>query len=82
MAARRANATAEAVARIERERWHADLPPQFTVSLERVGRDRATMSVPLIGPPPLRCEWEPANPGRWSAHGHLARSRATTGEAR
>jgi hypothetical protein len=53
MAARRANATAEAVARIERERWHADLTPQFTVSLERVGRDRAKMSVRLIGPLPL-----------------------------
>ncbi|MFF1628928.1 hypothetical protein [Streptomyces sp. NPDC058272] len=33
LAARRANATADAVARIERDRWHADLLPQFSVRL-------------------------------------------------
>ncbi|MEV7737826.1 hypothetical protein AB0O75_38130 [Streptomyces sp. NPDC088921] len=41
LAARPANTTAEAVARIERERWHADLTPQFRVNIERVASDRA-----------------------------------------
>lgn len=53
LAARRANATADAVARIERERWHADLTPQFRVTLERGDGDRATLSVHLAGPLPL-----------------------------
>ncbi|SEC88780.1 hypothetical protein SAMN05216489_01884 [Streptomyces sp. 3213] len=53
LAARRANSTAEAVARIERERWHAELTPQFRVTLERGDGDRATLSVHLAGPLPL-----------------------------
>ncbi|WP_367324742.1 hypothetical protein [Streptomyces sp. HUAS ZL42] len=53
LAARRANSTAEAVARIERERWHADLTPQFNVTIERGDGDRATLSVHLAGPLPL-----------------------------
>ncbi|GGX94652.1 hypothetical protein [Streptomyces anandii] len=53
LAARRANATADAVARIERERWHADLTPQFNVTIERSDGDRATLSVHLAGPLPL-----------------------------
>ncbi|GGT13203.1 hypothetical protein GCM10010271_15170 [Streptomyces kurssanovii] len=66
-AARRANATsaraqatgerayevAELVARIERDRWHADLLPQFRIALERETGDRATLSVRLVGPLPL-----------------------------
>ncbi|MEU5496192.1 hypothetical protein [Streptomyces griseofuscus] len=53
MAARRANNTADAVARIEQDRWHADLLPQFDISIER-GQGRDTLSVRLVGPPPLR----------------------------
>lgn len=53
LAARRANATADAVARIERDRWHADLTPQFNVMIEGDGGDRATLSVHLAGPLPL-----------------------------
>ncbi|MER6374856.1 hypothetical protein ABT255_42340 [Streptomyces mirabilis] len=53
LAARRANATAEAVARIERERWHADLTPRFSVNIDRGEGDRATLSVHLAGPLPL-----------------------------
>ncbi|MGW4759398.1 hypothetical protein [Streptomyces chartreusis] len=53
LAARRANSTADAVARIERERWHADLTPQFNVTIERGDGDRATLSVHLAGPLPL-----------------------------
>lgn len=53
MAARRANSTADAVARIERDRWHADLTPQFRVTIERTEGDRATLSVHLAGPLPL-----------------------------
>jgi hypothetical protein len=52
MAARRANSTAEAVARIERDRWHADLTPQFRVTLEPK-RDAADLIVHLTGPFPL-----------------------------
>jgi hypothetical protein len=53
LAARRANSTADAVARIERDRWHADLLPQFSVRIERSEGDRATLSVRLVGPLPL-----------------------------
>ncbi|MFJ4829437.1 hypothetical protein ACIP79_05850 [Streptomyces sp. NPDC088747] len=54
LAARRANATADAVARIERERWHADLTPQFRVTLEpRYDGDRAGLILHLAGPLPL-----------------------------
>ncbi|MFE9601607.1 hypothetical protein [Streptomyces hokutonensis] len=53
LAARRANATADAVARIERDRWHADLLPQFSVRIEMGEGDRATLSVRLVGLLPL-----------------------------
>jgi len=54
LAARRANSTAEAVARIERDRWHADLTPQFRVTLEpKRGGDAADLIVHLAGPFPL-----------------------------
>lgn len=53
MVARRANSTAEAVARIERDRWHADLTPQFRVTIGRTEGDYATLSVHLTGPLPL-----------------------------
>ncbi|MFI6341303.1 hypothetical protein [Streptomyces sp. NPDC050535] len=49
----RANATADAVARIERDRWHAALLPQFSVRTEVGEGDRATLSVRLVGPLPL-----------------------------
>ncbi|MFD3418848.1 hypothetical protein [Streptomyces decoyicus] len=54
MAARRANATADAVARIERDRWHADLTPSFTITIERTSDRTATLSVHLAGPLPLQ----------------------------
>ena len=50
MAARRANTTADAVARIEKERWHAELLPQFNIAIEGLEGDRATLSVHLAGP--------------------------------
>ncbi|MEW2578325.1 hypothetical protein [Streptomyces syringium] len=53
VAARRANATANVVASIERERWHADLTPQFSITIERAEGDRSTLDVQLIGPLPL-----------------------------
>ena len=53
LAARRANATADAVARIERDRWHTDLLPQFSARIEMGEGDRATLSVRLVGPLPL-----------------------------
>ncbi|WP_430378419.1 hypothetical protein [Streptomyces sp. B1-3] len=53
LTARRANATADAVARIERGRWHAENLPQFRVTIERGDGDRATLSVHLAGPLPL-----------------------------
>lgn len=54
MAARRANSTADAVARIERDRWHADLTPQFRVTLEpRRNGDSPRLIVHLAGPLPL-----------------------------
>ncbi|WP_043668300.1 hypothetical protein [Streptomyces xylophagus] len=52
-AAHRANSTADAVGRIERDRWHADLTPQFRVTIERGDGDRATLNVHLAGPLPL-----------------------------
>ncbi|MGA5454770.1 hypothetical protein ACPCVO_50320 [Streptomyces umbrinus] len=51
--ARTSNATAVAVARIEQDRWHADLLPKFQISIERAEGDRATLSVRLVGPLPL-----------------------------
>lgn len=54
MAARRSNATADAVAAIERDRWHADLTPEFEITLGRSEGDRRTLDVQLVGPLPLR----------------------------
>ncbi|WP_086765411.1 hypothetical protein [Streptomyces bobili] len=53
-AATRSAKTADTVARIERQRWHADLTPEFDISIERGEGDRATLSVRLIGPVPLK----------------------------
>lgn len=53
-AARQSNRTADAVARIERERWHADLTPQFRITIGEVRGDRATLDVQLTGPLSLR----------------------------
>ncbi|MCG0066281.1 hypothetical protein L0F81_23820 [Streptomyces tricolor] len=53
LAARRSAKTAEAVARIERQRWHADLTPQFDISIERSESGRAALSIRLVGPLPL-----------------------------
>lgn len=52
-AAVRSAKTADTVARIERQRWHADLTPQFDITIERAQGDRATMNVRLVGPVPL-----------------------------
>lgn len=52
-AARRANATADSVAGIERERWHADLTPQFRIAIEQSDSGHAKLDVQLVGPLPL-----------------------------
>lgn len=52
-AAHRSGRTADTVARIEQDRWHADLLPQFDISIEDREGDRATLSVRLAGPVPL-----------------------------
>ncbi|MFE1841656.1 hypothetical protein [Streptomyces sviceus] len=52
-AAHRSATTADTVARIEQDRWHADLLPQFDLSLEDREGDRATLRVRLAGPLPL-----------------------------
>ncbi|WP_406303809.1 hypothetical protein OHA61_17515 [Streptomyces sp. NBC_00885] len=52
-AATRSNSTAERVEAIERDRWHADLLPQFDIRIERIEGDRATLDVQLTGPLPL-----------------------------
>ncbi|MDX2757930.1 hypothetical protein [Streptomyces europaeiscabiei] len=53
-AAHRSTTTATTVARIEQDRWHAELMPQFDITIERGEGDRATLSVRLDGPLPLR----------------------------
>ncbi|MET7788127.1 hypothetical protein ABZS93_16165 [Streptomyces sp900116325] len=53
-AAHRSNKTAEAVARIERARWHADLTPQFDIELTETGSGQALLNVHLNGPDALR----------------------------
>jgi hypothetical protein len=50
LAARRSAKTAEALERIERERWHAELLPQFQLAVDSFEGDRATLSVRLVGP--------------------------------
>lgn len=52
-AADSANRTAEAVARIERERWHAELTPEFEITFEVKGNDHGALDVQLVGPLPL-----------------------------
>jgi hypothetical protein len=54
LAAHRSAATADALARIERDRWHAELTPEFDVAIERGEGDRATLTVRLTGPIPLK----------------------------
>lgn len=46
----KANLTAEAVARIEKERWHAERAPRFDIALEETGGGHARLSVHLDGP--------------------------------
>lgn len=53
LAARRANATADSVAAIERARWHADLTPQFSIDI-REGPSQSKLHVYLNGPDHLR----------------------------
>ncbi|SFE34316.1 hypothetical protein [Streptomyces mirabilis] len=53
LAAHRSAKTADTVARIEQDRWHAGLLPQFQITIERAEGDRATLSVRLVGPLPL-----------------------------
>jgi hypothetical protein len=53
-AADSANRTAEAVARIERDRWHAELTPEFEITFEVKGNDHGSLDVQLVGPLPLR----------------------------
>lgn len=53
-AAHRSAKTAKTVARIEEDRWHAELMPQFDIAIERGAGDRATLSVRLAGPLSLR----------------------------
>lgn len=53
LTAHRSAKTADTVARIEQDRWHAELLPQFDISIERGEGDRATLSVRLAGPLPL-----------------------------
>lgn len=50
VAARQANHAAATLARIERDRWHADLTPKFEVTCQTTGGDRAQLRVALVGP--------------------------------
>lgn len=52
-AARRANRTANAVARIEKERWHAELTPRFELDLAETGNGQALLDIHLAGPDAL-----------------------------
>lgn len=54
LAAHRSARTADTVARIEQERWHADLAPQFDLVLRETGNGQALLSVHLSGPDALR----------------------------
>ncbi|MEV4341679.1 hypothetical protein [Streptomyces sp. NPDC049590] len=51
-AAERANDTADAVARIERDRWHTELTPQFEITATRLGpgTNRVALLMTLTGP--------------------------------
>lgn len=54
-AAERANATADSVAEVERERWHYEMTPQFDVTITRFGpaSGRASLLLTFEGPPAL-----------------------------
>jgi len=52
-AANRSAGTAERVARIERERWHAELTPQVELDLVETGLGQAILTVHLAGPDAL-----------------------------
>ncbi|MFD8209656.1 hypothetical protein ACFV2S_25070 [Streptomyces sp. NPDC059695] len=52
--AEEARRTAEIVARIERDRWHAELTPQFKFTLTKEGDRAAKLLVHLAGPDALR----------------------------
>lgn len=52
-AAERANATADVLAQIERDRWHAELTPKLQVELTGALGGRAELKVTLSGPPGL-----------------------------
>ncbi|WP_432124074.1 hypothetical protein [Streptomyces sp. C10-9-1] len=54
LAAHRSARSARSIANIERDRRHAELTPQFDISMKRAEGDRATLSVRLVGPLPLR----------------------------
>jgi len=53
-AAHRSADTADTVARIEKDRWHADLTPQFDLDLVETGNGQALLNVHLGGPDALR----------------------------
>lgn len=53
-AAQRSNRTAEAVARIERDRWQTEMEPDFEITIVREQGDHATLDVQLTGPHALR----------------------------
>lgn len=54
-AAERANATADAVAQVERDRWHHEMTPQFDVTITRLGpgSDQASLMLTFEGPAAL-----------------------------
>ncbi|WP_119581667.1 hypothetical protein [Streptomyces europaeiscabiei] len=54
-AAESANATADSVARIERDRWHYEMTPRFDVTITRLGpdSDQASLMLTFEGPPAL-----------------------------
>jgi hypothetical protein len=53
-AARHSNQTADSLARIERERWHSELAPEFDFTLADPEGDRVKLHVLLTGPDDLR----------------------------
>ncbi|WP_329308310.1 hypothetical protein [Streptomyces microflavus] len=52
--AKRAADSAEDVASVERDRWHADLTPQFDLELNETGNGQALLLIRLAGPDSLR----------------------------
>ncbi len=49
-AASAANRTSTSLAAIERDRWHADLTPEFDIACRAVSSTRAELRVELVGP--------------------------------